>query len=159
MIGRTRWQSLAVVALVTAALTYTFSRWWLGRGGHPLPISPAVAATLLLFALILFALGRSVRRFVLGKRRSMDPLRAFRIFVLAKASALAGALQLGFFSAQALVALDGNDAPGARAQAGVDLAAAGACLVLVVVALVVEWFCRVPPPESDEGASPGGAMA
>ena len=150
MIGRTRWQTLVVVALVAGMVTYTVSRWWLDRGGHPMPISPAVAVVLLAFAVLLFALGRSVRRFVLGKRRAMDPLRAFRIFVLAKASALAGAVQLGFFAAQALVALDGNDAPGAREQAGVDFAAAGACLVLVVVALLVEWFCRVPPVDAEE---------
>jgi hypothetical protein len=150
MIGRTHWQTVVAVALVSGALTYAVSQWWISRGGQPLPISPAVAVALLGFAALLFALGRSVRRFVLGKRGPMDPLHAFRVFVLAKASALAGAAQLGFFAGQALVVLDGGDAPGARAQAWTDAAAAGACLVLVGVALLVEWFCRVPPVETDE---------
>lgn len=158
MIGRTHWQSVLAVALVTGALTYAASQWWIGRGGQPLPISPAVAVALLGFAAVLFALGRSVRRFVLGRRAPMDPLRAFRIFVLAKASALAGAAQLGFFGAQALVILDGGDAPGARAQAWIDVAAAAACLVLVIVALLVEWFCRVPPVDTGEQRQ-GGVVA
>lgn len=157
MIQRTHWQTVLAIALVSGALTYAVSQWSIGRGGQPLPISPAVAVALLGFAVVLLALGRSVRRFVLGKRAAMDPLHAFRIFVLAKASALAGAAQLGFFAAQALVVLDGGDAPGARAQAWTDAASAAACLVLVVVALLVEWFCRVPPVDSDEQGRGGVA--
>lgn len=152
MIRRTQWQTLVAIALVTGTVTYAVSQLVVARGGQPLPISPAVAVALLAFAALLLALGRSVRRFVLGRRAPMSPLRAFRIVVLAKASALVGAAQLGFFAAQGFVALDGSDAPGARAQALADFAAAGACLVLVAVALLVEWFCRVPPvdPEAEK---------
>ncbi len=149
MIARTHWQTVVVVALVSGALTYAVAQWWLDRGGRPLPVSAAVAVALLGFAVVLFVLGRSVRRYVLGKRRTMDPLRAFRIFVLAKASALAGAAQLGFFAAQAVVAAGVTESADARAQAWTDVAAAGACLVLVLVAMLVEWFCRVPPVDPD----------
>lgn len=148
MIGRTRWQTLVAVAAGTAAVSYIASSWWLARGNAPLPIPSSLAFVLLGVAVVLFLLGRSVRRFTQGKRR-MDPLHAFRILVLAKASALAGSAQLGFFVAQVLVVADLLEAPVARAAARASAAAAFGCLVLVIVALVVEWFCRVPPVDGE----------
>lgn len=155
MIGRTRWQTLLVVSLGVGVVTFGFAQWWVGRGGAPLPISPAVALVLLAVSAVLYGLGRSVRRFVQGKRAPMDPLRAFRILVLAKASALAGAAQVGFYGALAAVVLGLPEAPEAQAQAWSTGAAAVASLALVVVALVVEWFCRVPPVDP-EPAGRGG---
>jgi hypothetical protein len=117
-----------------------------------MPVSAAVGVVILAFSAVLFMLGRSVRRYVLGKRPVINPLRAFRIFVLAKASVVAGALQLGFFAAYAAALVTSfPDVPEARRQATAALLTALACGVLVVVGLVVEWFCRVPPPEGDEG--------
>lgn len=149
MITRTRWQVLVAVALAVGALGYVGTEWWVGRGNAPVPIPPTVAAVLLLVAGVLFVLGRSVRRFVQGRRAPMDPLRAFRILVLAKASALAGAALAGFYTGTALVVAGLSDAPEARTQTWSAAAAALAGVVLVVVALVVEWFCRVPPEDSD----------
>ncbi len=157
MIGRTRWQTLLSVVLLSGSLTYLVARWWNGQGGQPWPVSPLVTVMLLAFAVVLYSLGRSVRRFVLGRRPPMDPLHAFRIFVLAKASALAGAVQLGFFTAQLLVVLEAPDSAGARAQAWADGAAAAACLILIGVALLVEWFCRVPPVEPEKNHPEGAA--
>lgn len=153
MITRTRWQTLLAIAIAVGAVTHVLTDWWVGRGNAPLSIPPTVAAVLLLLAGVLFVLGRSVRRFVQGRRPPMDPLRAVRILVLAKASALAGAAQLGFFAGLAIVASGQPDAPEARSQAWSAGAAALACLVLVVVALVVEWFCQVPPEDPE---APGG---
>lgn len=159
MISRTRWQTLVAVALVVGTLAYAGMQWWIGRGNAPVPVPSTVPVALLLLAAVLFALGRSVRRFVQGKGAPVDPIRAFRIFVLAKASALAGAAQLGFFSAVLAVLAGLPDAPATRAQVWAAAAAAGACLVLVVVAMTVEWFCRVPPVEGDPDPSGTGGLA
>ena len=157
MIKRTRWQTLVAVAVVAGSLTYVVMQWWLGRGGNPLPISPVIAVVLLGLAGVLFSFGRSVRRFVLGSRPGLDPLRAFRILVLAKASALAGAAQFGFYAAQLIVVSETTDSPGGRALAWSNGFAAGACVVLVGVALLVEWYCRVPPVDSPDEAEGGMA--
>ncbi len=151
MISRTPWQTLVALAVGAGAVSYVIAQWRVSRGNVPLPISPVVAVVLFAVAVVLFFLGRSVRRFTQGKRASMNPLHAVRILMFAKASALAGALQLGFFVAHAAVALAHPDSPEARAQAITSGAAAVACLVLVVVALVVEWFCRVPPVDVERG--------
>lgn len=158
MITRTRWQHLLAIVIIAGSLSYLVAQWWRGQGGQPWPVSPVVSVVLLAFAAVLYALGRSVRRFVQGKRPPMDPLRAFRIVVLAKACAIAGSLQLGFFAAQLLVVLEEPASAGARAQAWADGAAATACLILVGVALLVEWYCRVPPVEPEE-KDPEGATA
>lgn len=158
MIARTRWQNLLAIVLIAGSLSYLAGQWWSGQGGRPWPVSPVVSVVLLAVATVLYSLGRSVRRFVQGKRPPMDPLHAFRIFVLAKACAIAGAVQLGFFTAQLLIVLEEPESAGARAQAWADGAAATACLILVGVALLVEWFCRVPPVEPDKN-DPEGAAA
>ncbi len=40
--------------------------------------------------------------------------------------------------------------PGNAARAGSAGIAVGGAVLLAVVGLVVEWFCRVPPPRDDE---------
>ena len=152
MIRRTRWQTLLAVAVATGTPSYALSQWWLDGGGNPLPMSPVIALVLLALAAALFAMGRSVRRFVLGTRPPLDPLRAFRVLVLAKASALAGSAQLGFHTAQIVVLADTLGAPGGRALVWSNVLNAAACTVLVGVALLVEWYCRVPPVDSQDEA-------
>lgn len=152
MIRRTHWQTVVGLVVGAAAVSYVLTEWWMSGGRVPVPVSPLVAVVIGAFSVVLFFLGRSVRRFVLGRRPGLSPLRAFRILVLAKASVIAGALQLGWFAAHALVLVSVYpDAPEARRQALAAGSAAVACAVLVVVGLVVEWFCRVPPVDEDEG--------
>ena len=152
MIGRTRWQTLLAVAVAAGTPAYVLSQWWLDRGGNPLPMSPVIGLVLLGLAAVLFAMGRSVRRFVLGTRPRLDPIRAFRVVVLAKASALAGSAQLGFHTAQIVVLADTLGAPGGRALVWANALNAAACTVLIGVALLVEWYCRVPPVEPPDEA-------
>jgi hypothetical protein len=150
MIRRTHWQTVAGLVIGSAGVTYVLAEWWAAGGRTPVPVSGAVAVVILAFAAVLFWLGRSVRRFVLGKRPGLNPLRAFRILVLAKASVIAGSLQLGFFAAHAAALVTTYaDAPEARRQVVASAVNALACGVLVGVGLLVEWFCRVPPPEDE----------
>jgi len=159
VIRRTHWQTLVALAVGSAAVTYVLARWWVDRGNVPIPVSPVIAVVLLAVAVVLFVQGRAVRRFTQGKRAGMNPLHAVRVLMFAKASALAAALQFGFFAAHAAIALDHPEAPEARAQAISSGAAALACVVLVVVALVVEWFCRVPPEDQEPGPGERGTPA
>ena len=150
MIRRTHWQTILGLVLGSAGISYVLLEWWASTGRAPVLVSAAVAAVILAFSVLLFALGRSVRRFVLGRSNGMTALRAFRVFVLAKASIIAGAVQLGFFAANAVVVVGVSEASTGRRLALTSAAAALACAVLVVVGLVVEWFCRVPPVDEDQ---------
>ena len=149
---RTRWQTLALVATGVAALTWLGFSAVAGRGGLPPQVPWLVAAVEVMIAAIVFVMGWAVRQFLRGKRPDLDPIRAARTAVLAKASCYTGALLAGWYGGQTIVlvmdlATHGN---GGRAVAA-GIATTGA-VVLAVVGLVVEWFCRVPPPQDDETA-------
>jgi hypothetical protein len=104
-------------------------------------------------------MGWSVRQYLRGKHPTLDPMRAARTAVLAKASCYTGALLTGWYAAQVLDVLGdlGIEAQRERALAA-GLAVLGA-LVLAATGLVVEWFCRIPPGDDPEQApgSPGDA--
>lgn len=149
---RTRWQTLAIVAFGVGALTWLGFAVVAGRGGLPPQVPWLVVAVELLIAVIVFSLGWAVRQYLRGKRPDLDPIRAARTAVLAKASCYTGALLAGWYGGQTVALLTdlGTHGNGSRAIAA-GIATAGA-VVLAVTGLVVEWFCRVPPPEDDEKA-------
>ena len=149
---RTRWQTLALVTVGVAALTWLGFSTLAGRGGLPPQVPWLVVAVEVLIAAIVFTLGWAVRQFLRGKRPNLDPIRAARTAVLAKASCYTGALLAGWYGGQTVVLVTdlGTHGNGGRAVAA-GIATTGA-VVLAVVGLVVEWFCRIPPPKDDEGA-------
>ncbi|MBO3085045.1 DUF3180 domain-containing protein [Cellulomonas fengjieae] len=147
---RTRWQTLLLVTVVAAAVTWILLRAIAGRGGLPPSVPPLVVVVELLIAAVVFGLGWTVRQFLRGKRPLLDPIRAARTVVLAKASCYTGALLAGWYGGQVLVLVGELDVPGNGGRAVAAGVATGGAVVLAVVGLVVEWFCRVPPPEAGE---------
>ena len=145
---RTRWQTLLLIAVTGSAVTWIVLRALADRGGLPPSVPPLVVAVELLIAAVVFSLGWQVRQFLRGKRPLLDPIRAARTAVLAKASCYTGALLAGWYTGQVLVLVGDLDVPGNGGRAAAAGIAAGGAVVLAVVGLVVEWFCRVPPPES-----------
>lgn len=147
---RTRWQtllSIAVVLGIVAALLTT----WLDRNGPGMPRVPwLVVAVELLIAGVVFSMGWAVRQFLHGKRPTLDPIRAARTAVLAKAACYTGALLSGWYGGQAVAHLLDPMVPNAEGRAGAAGIAAGGAVVLAGVGVLVEWFCRVPPPSDEE---------
>lgn len=147
--ARTRWQTLLLLALVVAAVTWTVLRVLVGQGAGLPEVSWLVVLVEVLIAAVVLAMGWQVRQFLAGKRPDLSPLRAARTAVLGKASCYTGALLLGWYGGQLIAHLTDAGVPGAGARAAsAGLAALGA-LVLAVVGLVVEHFCQVPPPPGD----------
>ncbi|MBO9552960.1 DUF3180 domain-containing protein [Cellulomonas sp.] len=146
---RTRWQTLLLLAAGVAAGTWAVVGTLVGRGTTPPTVPVLVVAVEVVIAAVVFVLGWAVRQFLRGKRPSLDPLRAARTAMLAKAACYTGALLLGWYAGQVLAVLGRLEIPanGQRAVAA-GIAGAGA-LLLAVVGLVVEGFCRIPPPEGD----------
>jgi hypothetical protein len=154
--ARTRLRTLVLVAVGATALGWLVVRVLASRG-VVLPAVPwAMVAVLVLIAAVVLAMGWSVRQYLRGEHPTLDPLRAARTAVLAKASCYTGALLAGWYAAQVLDVLGdlGIESQRDRALAA-GLAVLGA-VVLAAVGLVVEWFCRIPPPEDPELA-PGAA--
>lgn len=115
----------------------------------------SLAATLVLIAVVVIALALPVRRATRDARRRVDPFYATRVVLLAKASAVTGAL-LGGAAAGMLIELLSR--PVSSAEGVWRLVAMLVAAVLVLVGgLVAEALCVVPPDDEDE--SSGGAPA
>ncbi|MFH5821956.1 DUF3180 domain-containing protein [Georgenia sp. AZ-5] len=146
---RTSWASLVALALLAGLVAFLALSWMDGQGLLPVPVPPLSALGPALLAAVLLALGRSVRRLVRQEPTSITPIGASRVVVLAKACALVGAALVGYFAVQLLLTLDNLSAPLPREQAWSAGLALLACVALVVVALVVERWCEVPPSDDD----------
>jgi hypothetical protein len=151
---RTRWQTLLGVALVVGVLSALLTNW-LDRVGPGMPHVPwLVVAVELVIAGVVFSMGWAVRQFLRGKRPGLDPIRAARTAVLAKAACYTGALLTGFYGGQVASYLLGSG-PANASRAGSAAVAVGGAVVLAGVGLVVEFFCRVPPHEDEKERQPG----
>lgn len=149
---RTSWQTLLALVLLVGGVSYAGLAVLESRSGTLLPVPDFLWAGLAVIAAVLLLLGLSVRRLTEGRRTRMDVLRAARVAMFAKACSLCGAAFVGYFAAQALVAWVNIAAPVMRAHAVSSLAAAVAGVVLAVVGLVVEGWCRLPPEDDGEPA-------
>jgi len=142
--SRTRPLPLLIAVLVGVAAAYLLNIVLAMRGLAVLVLPASLVAALALIAVVLVALAWPVRRAAKGERR-IDPFFATRVVVLAKASALAGALLAGVATGILVYLLSRAVVPlGSTLIAGATVVAA---LVLVVAALVVEHWCSLPPDE------------
>ncbi len=144
---RTRPLALIIAALVGAAAAFGLDALLAMRGVAVLVPPVSLAVALVLIGVVVLALAWPVRRAAKGERR-IDPFYALRAVVLAKASALAGALLAGGAAGILLYLLTRAVVP-----LGSTLAAGGtvvAAVLLVVAALVAEHWCALPPDDPTE---------
>lgn len=138
---------LLLLALVGALIGFVADTLLAGQG-RPVFVPPiSLAIALVLIAAALLAGAWPVRRAAAGERR-IDPFYATRIVVLAKASALGGALFAGAASGILIYLLSRSIVPvGSALTTGAALVGA---VLLLASALVAEHFCSVPPPSDDD---------
>jgi hypothetical protein len=141
--------ALAIAGGVVAWLLQTA----LVAGGQVTLVPPGTLVLVLFgIAAVLLALGWPIRQFVRGKRtRRIDPFRAMRTLLFAKASSLAGSLLTGAAIGTLLFLLS-RPVPAGGASAWLTVGALVGSLAVTVSGLVVEQWCRLPPqdPQLDE---------
>ena len=154
---RTPWLLLGCVAVTLVG--WLGLRWW-SQSGHELPMLPWTApGVMALLAAAVLATGWPVRQWTNGRReRPLDPLRAARTVVLAKAAQYAGALLSGWYAAQVLIVLPTVDVEPRRSLLVRGLVSLLAAAVVWYVGWLVERWCRVPTNEDDE-RPPDGVTA
>lgn len=118
----------------------------------PGPPWPAMVGMLLL-AVALLVLGWPIKKWNDGDRtKEIDPLRAARVAMMAKAAAMAGAILAGWYAGHLAYLI--VSAATVRLGLAVSYAlAAVIALLLMVVGLIVENFCQLPPDDRGEHAT------
>ncbi|MFJ8581895.1 DUF3180 domain-containing protein [Micromonospora sp. NPDC093277] len=152
--GPTRISTLVVAGLAAAAVAWLLISSFYYDLAPSLPWLPVV--TLAALAVLEGYAAVNTRGKIEGRpgREPLNPLLVARFVVLAKASALAGAIFAGFYAGLTgwLFIERTNAAVGDR-PAGVGGVLAS--LALVAAALWLERACRVPEQKDDEDREPG----
>lgn len=149
-VGPTRLSVLAAVSVVAALLGYASVPIFAATSrSAPRVEWPAVAA-LALIAGLLAVLARTTYKTVQRDRRRMHAQRAVNLLLLAKSSALAGAIVTGGYLGFGLNFVDQLEAVLPRERVIRSLIAAAIGVLIVLSALLLERACRVPPDPDEQ---------
>jgi hypothetical protein len=119
--------------------------------GRPLLVAPlTMPFTLVVVAAVVLGVAIPIRRTVTGKRNGrIDPFRATRIVVLAKASSLVGALLTGA-SLGVVVYFTTRPVLPAIGSMWLAIASCVGAAVLTTAGLIAEHLCTLPKDEDDD---------
>lgn len=146
---------LVIIAIIAAAIGWLATAAT-NRLSMPTPVLPVSAlVTMGVIAVLTLVMGIRVLRWRNGKKKNMlNPILAARTLILAQACAYAGTLLLGWHAG---ISFDLLRIGSLRSGEGIlwnAVLMGGGGVVMVIVGLVVERFCRIPP-EDLEGGAPG----
>jgi hypothetical protein len=141
----------AVIAFTLAGLVlgYLGDLATVSTGGKAIVPPLSLPVTLTGVAIMVVALAWPIRRAVKGKTtKHLDPFRAMRTAVLAKACSLSGALVLGFGIGITLFLVTRSVLPSAE-TVWLALATAIGAALLLAGGLIAEHFCTLPPDDTE----------
>ncbi|MGO4121224.1 DUF3180 domain-containing protein [Arthrobacter sp. YAF16] len=147
---------LLVIAVALAVLGW-LAALISGRYSLETPVLPLTGLlTMGVIVALTLILGVRVLRWRNGKKKRMlNPILAAWTLVLAQACAYTGTVLLGWHAGIFLDQLRLWSVRSGQSITWETLSMAGGGLVMVVVGLVVERFCRIPPEDGDAEGSPG----
>ncbi|RBP97377.1 hypothetical protein CRD60_07060 [Bifidobacterium aemilianum] len=153
-VRRTPWWyyllALVIGLLAGLAIAMAAERFALSLIGAPWMVS----MVLLIMGIVILVLALQVHKYATtepAKRRSgMDPAKAVYTLVSAKALGLAGAALTGWYGGQILVSLPHLDAPYYKRAIMECALALVVCLIDMVIGIIGEKLCELPPTEGPE---------
>jgi hypothetical protein len=122
-------------------------------GGIPPTVPWSAVVTLLFLAAVLGALAWGTYRTLHVRQEPVEPSRGVALLVLAKASAVAGALVAGAYLGFGLSFVDSWEVALPRQRVVRSAVAMLSAVAVVVAALLLERACRVPIDPEDELAT------
>ena len=149
---RTSALGLAALAVIAGGGGFIVDQL-LTAGGHP-SFTPSTVLPLILVALAVAVVAAAipVRRATRGTS-PIDPFRALRIAMLAKASSIVGAVVAGFAGGLLVFVLTRPVSP-SLGSTGAVIAALLSGVVLVAAALFAEYLCTIRKDDDDEQPGP-----
>ena len=153
---RTHASTVIAFALGGVVVGYLIDLAVVTAGGNAIVPPLSLPVTLVGVAALVVGFAWPIRRAVKGKAtKHLDPFRAMRTAVLAKACSLSGALVLGFGIGITLFLLTRSVVPSVD-TVWLALATAIGAALLLAGGLLAEAFCTLPPddtePEKEEHA-------
>ncbi|MGH3703880.1 MAG: DUF3180 domain-containing protein [Agromyces sp.] len=140
-----------IIAFVLAGIVagYLIDLAIVSNGSKAIVPPLSLPITLAGVAALVVAFAWPIRRAVKGKAtKHLDPFRAMRTAVLAKACSLSGALMLGFGVGITLFLVTRSVVP-SPATIWLAVATAIGAALLMAGGLVAEFFCTLPPDDTD----------
>lgn len=124
----------------------------LAASGRALIVPPVtLTITLVVIAVVVVAAAWPIRRAIRGKTTlRLDPFRAARTAVLAKACSVVGALLAGLPLGLLLFMLT-RTVLGDAGDIVLTISAVVGGALLLTGGLVAEWFCTLPPDDGEQG--------
>ncbi|MGV9195334.1 DUF3180 domain-containing protein [Microbacterium sp. MC2] len=145
---------LVAAAVVGAAVGFLVDQLLTATGRPTFTPSPLLAILLAMLAVVLVVLALPIRRAThTPGAPPVDPFRALRIAMLAKASSLVGALVAGFAGGLLVFLLTRPVLPSLGSWGAVFATAVGG-LVLVAGALIAEHLCTTRKDDDDQQPGP-----
>lgn len=148
-VGPTRWRVLAAMFGVGVVLGYGLVQFTVLASGLAPRVEWSSVIGLAGIVLVVGWLALSTYRTLHRDRRRIDSRRAVNLLLLAKASALAGAVLAGGYVGFAVPFLDQLDIALPRERVIRSALAALGAVALVVCGMLLERACRVPKVEDD----------
>ena len=147
---RTSALSLVIVAVIGGAGGW-LAQLGLAASGRPIIALPlTLPLALAAIGAIVVSLARPIRRMTHGGSKGpVDPFFATRVVMLAKASAISGALIAGVGLGMLGYLLGRAVTPGISSLAPPIAASVGAA-ALLVCGLIAEQMCRIPPRDDED---------
>lgn len=145
---RTSPVALLIAALLGAGVGFLLDTLLTARGQATFTPAYTMPIVLVLLAAIVVVLALPVRRAAKGGT-PVDPFRAVRIAMLAKASSLVGAVLAGFATGLAAFLMSRPVSPPLGSMAPV-LVTVACGVVLIGAALVAEHLCTIRKDDDDE---------
>lgn len=141
---------LLTAAVVGVVVGFLIDQVLTAMGQPTFTPSLMLPVLLVLLGAITVALAVPIRRATTGSaQRRVDPFRAVRVAMLARASSMVGAFVAGVGLGLTLFLVSRPVSPSLGSVSAVLAAAAGA-IVLVIAALVAEHLCTIRKDDDDE---------
>jgi hypothetical protein len=147
--------------LIVVGLFLAFAGWFATvmttRYSMATPVLPQTGlVTMGVIVALTLVLGIRVLRWRNGKKKKMlNPILAAWTLVLAQACAYTGTVLLGWHAGIFLELLRVWNLRSDQGITWLTVSMAGGGLVMIIVGLVVERFCRIPPEDGDAEGTPG----
>lgn len=154
-VRRTPWWHYALALVLGLALGAGLARLAEAKGLALIGAPWLVTVMLAILGIVVLALALQVHKYantdpVKRPNTFINPTRAMNTLMLAKALGLAGAALAGYYGGQILVSWAHIEAPFFRDAIIQCAVAAIVCLADMIVGIIAEWLCQLPPTEGPE---------